>query len=103
MRIEYSVQAASDVENIKDYYWDKVGPEIAIDLLERITVTLERLIQRNPKSGRSRDDLGPNIRMFPVLPYLIFYRTAHGRVYVVRILHGHRDIRPPLSSLLVAV
>lgn len=64
---------------------------------------LRHAIARNPRAGRLRQDLGPDIRSFPVLPYVVFYRIKRGRIDVVRILHGHRDIRPPLGSLLAAV
>ncbi|MGA7354966.1 MAG: type II toxin-antitoxin system RelE/ParE family toxin [Candidatus Cybelea sp.] len=103
MKIEYSRQATSDLEQIEDYYCERAGPQVAVDLLDRITGALDRLIRRNPKAGRTRHDLGPDVRMFPVLPYLIFYRVTRSSVYVIRILHGHRDIRPPLASLLVAI
>jgi plasmid stabilization system protein ParE len=91
------------LQHIGYYYCDKARLEIAVNLVERISGTLERLIAHNPKAGRTRSDLGPNVRMFPVLPYLIFYRVTRSSVYVIRILHGHRDIRPPLASLLLAV
>lgn len=103
MKIEYSTKAESDLQQIGYYYCDKAGLEIAINIVERITGTLERLIGHNPRAGRTRHDLGPDVRTFPVLQYLIFYRVTRRSVYVIRILHGHRDIRPPLASLLLAV
>ncbi len=84
MTIEYTTQAALDLEHITEYYAEKAGTEVADDLVRRVTRTLEHMVRRNAKAGRTRPDLGPDIRTFPVLPYLVFYR-------------------PPLASLLVAV
>ncbi len=92
-----------DLRHIEEYYANRAGPAVAQDLVERITGTLERLVVRNPKVGRARRHLGEDVRAFPVLPYIVFYRVSDRHVYVIRIVHGHRDIRPPLASLLVAV
>lgn len=103
MIVEYATQAIVDLRHIEEYYANRAGPEIAQGLVERVTGTLERLLVRNPRVGRARPHLGEDVRAFPVLPYIIFYRVLDRRVYVIRIVHGHRDIRPPLASLLVAV
>jgi plasmid stabilization system protein ParE len=43
------------------------------------------------------------VRSFPVLPYIVFYGADGSGIHVIRILYGHRDIHPPLVSLLLAV
>jgi plasmid stabilization system protein ParE len=103
MRIEYTPEAAGDLDHISQHYTERAGTEVAQQLVRRIVSTLERLIARNPHAGRQRRELGLETRSFPVLPYVIFYRTAGKKVVVQRILHGHRDIHPPLVSLLLAV
>jgi toxin ParE1/3/4 len=102
VRIKYSVQGTADLEHIEEYHLDKAGLDIATNLVQRITDTLEKLLRRNPRAGRSRQDLGEGVRTFPVLPYVVFYRSGNGSIYIIRILHGRRDIRPPLASLLIA-
>jgi len=42
--------------------------------------------------GRSRFDLSPELRGFPVGSHLIFYRPAVDGIEVIRVLHGARDI-----------
>lgn len=103
MKLKYDAQAASDLEQIERHYAERADAQAAEKLLDRITSTLERLMARNPHAGRLRPELGVAIRSFPVLPYVVFYRIEGRRVYVLRIIHGHRDIRPPLASLLAAV
>lgn len=102
MTVRYGPGATDDLDQIERHLTDRAGEKIAEQLLNRLAATLERLIARNPRVGRLRPEFGPEIRSFPVLPYVVFYRTEGGQVYVVRILHGHRDIQPPLMSLLIA-
>lgn len=42
--------------------------------------------------GRSRPELGPEIRSFPVGRYVIFYLPLPKGIEVVRVLHGSRDV-----------
>jgi toxin ParE1/3/4 len=103
MKPQYNEQAANDLQQIERHYAERADAVVAENLIDRITSTLERLIARNPGAGRCRPELGPHIRSFPVLPYVVFYRVEGRRIFVLRIIHGHRDIRPPLASLLTAV
>jgi toxin ParE1/3/4 len=102
VRPRYSAEAARDLSDIERYYDERASAEAARGFVERILDTLERLIARNPRVGRPRPERGPETRSFPVLPYVVFYRINRRRIEILRILHGHRDIRPPLISLLVA-
>jgi toxin ParE1/3/4 len=45
-----------------------------------------------PGMGRSREELAPGLRSFPVGNYVIFYRPIEDGIAVVRVLHGARDI-----------
>jgi toxin ParE1/3/4 len=42
--------------------------------------------------GRSRDELAPGMRSFPVGRYVVFYLPLDDGIDVVRVLHGARDI-----------
>jgi toxin ParE1/3/4 len=46
----------------------------------------------SPRIGARRFHFGPNLRMFPVYEYLIFYRPMDDGVEIVRVLHGKRNI-----------
>jgi len=52
------------------------------------------MLAANPLAGRTRDDLAPKIRSFPVGNYIIFYLPLSDGVEVVRVLHGRQDIDP---------
>jgi toxin ParE1/3/4 len=50
------------------------------------------LLSENPYIGRSRDDLRPALRSFPVGQYVIIYRIAGEDVVILHVFHGSRDI-----------
>jgi toxin ParE1/3/4 len=46
-----------------------------------------------PESSPLRTEISPGLRSFPVAPYVVFYRPYENTLLVVRILHGHRDVK----------
>lgn len=103
MRVAYARDALSDLDGIEEYHTEKVGIDFAKSLVERVTGTFERLASRKPRAGRLREELGPGVRALPVLPFIVFYFVDKKQVYVLRVLHGHRNIKLPLASLLLAM
>jgi toxin ParE1/3/4 len=59
-----------------------------IDLIEARC----RLLAENPMMGRSRSELVPGLRSFPVGNYIIFYIPIEEGIEIVRIVSGNRDI-----------
>lgn len=60
------------------------------------------------RSRRAREPVliplsGWNAFALPVLPYLVFYIVKAKGIYVIRVLYGHREVKPLLASLLLAV
>ena len=45
-------------------------------------------------AGRSRDELAPGLKSFPVDRYVLFYRIIPEGIEVIRVLHGSRDVEP---------
>ncbi len=60
-------------------------------LLDRFEETFH-LIASQPRMGRSRAQLAPELRSFPVGDYLIFYEPLPDGIQVIRVLSGYRDI-----------
>ena len=54
-----------------------------------------KMLAQMPEIGRSRPELAPELRSFPVGNYVIFYRPVEDGIQVIRILYGGRDL-PPL-------
>jgi len=51
------------------------------------------LLASFPKMGRSREELGPELRSFPVKNYLVLYRLPKGYIEIVRVIHTARDVK----------
>jgi toxin ParE1/3/4 len=60
-------------------------------VIDRIQRTFDMLADA-PLAGRSRDELKPNLRSFPVGNYMIFYVPLPDGVEVVRVMNGRQDI-----------
>lgn len=100
--LEYAEEASEDLARIWQYHAEFMSIAAADALIHKIQETLRRKIARYPLSGRLRAELGAGIRSSPVTPYIVFYSAERYKVRIIRVLHGHRDIREPLVSLLVA-
>jgi toxin ParE1/3/4 len=51
-----------------------------------------------PETGRSREDILPGLRSFPVRPYVVFFRAEEETILVLRVLHGRRDVESIMSA-----
>jgi len=67
------------------------NPAAADRLLDRIEQTLS-MLRDNPRAGRARQELAPEIRSFPVGNYVLFYRLGDGSIELVRARSGYLDI-----------
>lgn len=56
-----------------------------------------QLVGENPYAGRSRDELRPGYRSFPVGTWW-FYRLSESGVPIMHVLHGKRDLDALLES-----
>lgn len=83
-------RAREDLREIWDYVSERNLPA-ADALLDRLLDVAETLSQQ-PRAGRARPELGPDLRSFPVGEYLLFFVADDDGIEVVRVLHGHRDL-----------
>lgn len=94
-RVIQSREAAADLDEI----WDYIAQDnlmAADEFLDRL-LDITRLIATQPRMGKARFDLAPEVRSFPVNEHLIFYRPRDtGGIQIVRVLHGRRNITPDL-------
>jgi toxin ParE1/3/4 len=65
--------------------------EAADRLLDDVQESCQ-LLAIQPKAGRARDEVAPQLRSFPVGRYVVFYKPQGGGIEVVRVLHSARDI-----------
>lgn len=99
----YTTEAKADLKLIWGDSVKRFGLQQADSLRARIDETMRTTILAFPNSGRLRPELGHGVRSFPIVPFVVFHRVDGKNVVVLRVLHGRRDIREPLLSLLVAV
>ena len=89
-RIIIAPEANSDLDNIYHYIAED-NVHAADRLVNKVEDVLGALSQ-HPEMGRSREELFPDLRCFPVSSYIIFYRPLEDGVEVARVLHASRDI-----------
>jgi toxin ParE1/3/4 len=84
--------AKSDLDDIWYYIAKESGrPELADRLINTITDRFQ-ILTAHPHIGRSRDDLRPGLRSFPVEEYIIIYRVQDSNVLILHVIHRRRDI-----------
>lgn len=84
--------AKSDLDDIWYYIAKESGQT---DLADRVIDAIAGrflTIAMHPHIGRSRDELRPGLRSFPVGDYVIIYRVRDNDVLILHVLHGRRDI-----------
>lgn len=88
---------APHAERDLDDIWLYVAKESgSIDIANRLidTITERFLALANfPYIGRSREeDFGPGYRSMPVGEYVIVYVVENGDAFILRVVHGRRDL-----------
>jgi toxin ParE1/3/4 len=89
--------ALRDLRRIVRYIEGESGRGRALEVVLRLRQACE-LLAENPLAGREVGHLVAGLRAFAVRPYLIFYRPERGRVVVVRVIHGARDVESALAQ-----
>ena len=92
-----SPQALRDVENIVQWYIEQKVPHVALRFGRAIDETLD-LLATFPEIGSPYESDVPAhqgirfeiVRGFP--KHVIFYRITDAGLYIMRVIHGHRDI-----------
>lgn len=51
-----------------------------------------RTLANFPNMGKSREELLPLLRSFPLDDYLIFYRPINNGIEILRVVSGYRDL-----------
>jgi len=91
-RIIRTRESRSDFDNIWAYIAAR-NLDAADGVVRKLESTLN-LLASAPQMGRKVEELGLNLRSFPVGSYLIFYRPVDDGIQLIRIIHGAREITP---------
>ena len=90
-RVVVSPAAGDDLLHIVTYLATVAGPVIADKWDRKVWKAIED-VAAYPGSGAPRPALGDNIRIIPVLPYVVIYEHVRGSgvLHLLRIVHGRR-------------
>lgn len=83
-------EAQADIDEILIYIAAD-NLDAALSFNDRLTHLFE-MLANNAKAGRERPELKEELRSFSEGNYLIFYRSWAGKLAIVRVLHGARDL-----------
>jgi toxin ParE1/3/4 len=86
MELRWTQAAASDLETISNYLYEKT-PAHAAQIVQAIYESVSSLLQF-PHRGRSGRIISTRELVLPNLPYLIVYSVDDELIHIVRILHG---------------
>ena len=93
----WAPKAKTDVQVVWRYYTHIASIEVADAMLREVDRVIARLGE-NPKLGRPRDDVSPQLRSVRAHPYIIFYRLKDEAVEIVRVLHERQDLSTVIND-----
>lgn len=97
-RHRLAAKAKAELDEIWLYVARNSGSiEVADRLLESISDRF-LLLARNPRIGRTRDDLRPGLRSFPAGEYIIIYSIDNDAVRVLHVARGSRNLEALLGG-----
>lgn len=86
---------APEAETDLDEMWFHIASNSSVETADRLVDSLADrffLLAAHPFAGRRRDDLLPDIRLFPVGDYVVVYFVEGSDVRIARVVHGSRDL-----------
>jgi toxin ParE1/3/4 len=90
MRVVFSRLAEHDLEEIADYIADD-NPRRALSFVRELRAHCAR-VAAAPLAWPARPEAGLDVRSSVHGRYVIFFRVTGDGLFVVRVLHGARDI-----------
>jgi toxin ParE1/3/4 len=90
MRYRVSENAERDLDEIFLYWAERVSPEIADRIIDRITGRFW-LLGEHPDAGKTSDGIAAGVKCFPAGKYLIYYRVIRRGTDILQVFHGARD------------
>ncbi len=91
-------EARAELRSIWNYIFKESGNAVAADSVVDAITERFYLLSQFPRMGRSRDDLRPGLRSFPVGQYVIIYTIEDEDVEILHVFHGRQDIDARLGQ-----
>lgn len=96
-KLRLTSEARDDLRDVLQYTLETWGRKQRATYKARILRTLRELA-RFPGLGRERNELGVDMRSFPVGQHLIVYRVDDKELIVTRIMHSRMDVEDELDT-----
>jgi len=91
-RLVVSSETQADLDEILRWLTHEAGGSVALRYATKFRAAFRHLMAF-PEIAARRPKLARDMHIWPVAPYVIFYRFVMAEeVWVVRILHGRRDV-----------
>jgi toxin ParE1/3/4 len=94
VRVVVSLRARSDILDIHSFLSER-SPSVADRMLARFSERFNEL-REFPYLGPDRSELRASLRSLLIESYVAFYLVEPGRIMVVRVIDGRRDIEQEL-------
>lgn len=88
---ELSEKADQDMADIFDFTGKKFGIDQAVHYVSEFEAVFQLLVTQ-PQLGKKRDEIRIGLRSLTHSSHIVFYRLHKGKIRIVRILHGNRDL-----------
>lgn len=92
MALDVTRSPRARLDLIEVWHYIAEDNEAAASAMLRRVDQVTRMLSERPHAGRSRKELNPEIRSFPVGNYVVFYRVTDRAIDIVRVLSSFRDI-----------
>ena len=89
-RVEYSLQADKDLEDILAFSFSKFGEVQTIKYFKNLEAHIFKLAN-NPYIGKAQPEIEKTIRNFVYESHIVFYHFDDSKLRVERVLHGRSD------------
>lgn len=90
MQLHVTSTAQGDLEEIFFYWAQRVTPETADRVIDRIVERFQ-LLAAYPRVGRRCPEIVSNMRCFPAGKYLMYFKASAKYVQILHVFHGARD------------
>ena len=92
MEVVYTLNALTDLDQIKEYIAERANRETAIHLVEQIEEAIADTLTVFPYAGSTRDDLPEGLRLFRYKTYVVLYWVDDTDGLIIEaVRHGSRD------------
>ena len=90
-RYDFTRRALTDLRDIARYTRKTWGQTQARLYREELELSLQKLAL-SPRIGRTRAEVAPDVRSFPIARHVAFYVESEGGITVLRVLHPTMDV-----------